>query len=183
MHDFQAVGVQALNKVFAACIGLGVDEQAVVHADFGGQAVGDADPGDHALDLDAVGTGGAALGVGDEFGVHFGDTAVGIFDGTGAGDDMAVFKADFVAGEQAEEALGRGFFIVAAFDPHLFADLEAALAQLGQVGVDGGAARVEVASAHHGIPVSQHQLDGVEHGHGAGAVWSSVSRRQPSRVL
>ena len=70
---------------------------------------------------------------------------------------MAVFQADFVAShdcavcanlgrEEAEEAFWRGFFKVGALNPHLFTELEAAVAQLGVVRVDGGGAGVHDAA-------------------------------------
>ncbi len=98
-------------------------------------------------------------------------------------DDVAVFQAHLVAGEQADEALGRHFFKVAALDPHLVAELEAALAQLGQVRVHRGAAVVQRACAVQRVPVGEHQLHRVQHGHGARGVHVQVSRRQPSSVL
>ena len=134
-----------------------VGEEAVVEADFGAQAVGNRHPGDDAFDFDACGAGGAAFGVGDDGGVDFGDLARIILHKTGAFNHVAVFQADFVAGhhcavcasctvdsgrEKAEKAFGRGFFKVGALDPDFFAELEAAVAQLGVVRVDGGGAGV-----------------------------------------
>ena len=121
MHHFEAVGVQGFDEVFAAGVGLGVEEEAVVHSHFGVQRVGHADPGDDAFDLDGVAAGGAAFGVGDEGGEHFGDGAVGILIGAGAFDDVAVFQAHFIAREQSEKAFGRRFFIVGALNPDFFA--------------------------------------------------------------
>ena len=146
LHDggdnFQAVGAQALQKVFAAGVGLFVAEQAVVHAHFRGYAVMGAYPGDDALDLDAGRAGRAALGVGDQGGVHFRDVAVGVFLGAGAFDDVAVFEPHLVAGEQAKKTSRGRFFKVAAFDPHLAPHHELSVAQLGVVRVHGGAAGV-----------------------------------------
>ena len=176
-----------------------VGEEAVVEADFGAQAVCNRNPGDDAFDFDAGGAGGAAFGVGDDGGVDFGDSTDTIFQFlsniAGAFNDVAVFQADFVAShkravcpsfrwEEAEEAFGRGFFKVGALNPHLFAQLEAAVAQLGVVRVEGGGAGVhDAAIVDHAVlrsrlvacgvgeklvPVGKHQLHGVEHGHSAG---------------
>ena len=120
-----------------------VGEEAVIEADFGAQAVGNGHPGDDAFDFDAGGAGGAAFGVGDDGGVDFGDVARIILHKTGAFNDVAVFQADFVAGDhravcarctvdsgrkKAEKAFRRGFFKVAALNPHFFTQLEAAVA-------------------------------------------------------
>ena len=78
---------------------------------------------------------------------------------------MAVFQADFVAShdravcacfrrKEAEEAFGRGFFKVGALYPDFFAELEAAVAQLGVVRVDGGGAGV------HDAAVVDHAVTG-----------------------
>ena len=130
-----------------------VGEEAVIEADLGAQAVGNRHPGDDAFDFDAGGAGGAAFGVGDDGGVDFGDIACVVSREAGAFYDVAVFQADFVASDyhavcarfrrkQAEEAFRRGFFKVGAFYPDFFAELEAAVAQLGVVRVDGGGAGV-----------------------------------------
>ena len=99
--------------------------------------------------------------------MNFSDLARTVFDSAGALDDVAVFESYLVAGEEPEETFGRSFFVVTALDPDLTADLEAAFAQLGQVRVHRRAAVVQHASAHHFVPVGQHQFDGVQHGHGA----------------
>lgn len=145
-----------------------VQEQAVVHAHFGVHAVGHAHPGDGGFDLDAVGAGGAALGVGHHGGQHFGDDSVGVLGAAGAFDDVAALQPHLVAGEEALVALGGHFFKVFAFDPDFLADGEVAhgaLNPLWWVGQGGQAAGLQVACAHHLVPVGQHQLDGVEHGH------------------
>ena len=49
------------------------------------------------LTLTVSRAGRAALGVGDQGGLHFGDVAVGVFDAAGAFDDVAVFQAHLVA--------------------------------------------------------------------------------------
>ena len=151
MDGFQAVGVEGQQEVFAAGVWVFVGEEAVVQADFGAQAVCHGHPGDDAFDFDAGGAGGAAFGVGDDGGVDFGDVARIVFHKAGAFNDVAVFQADFVAGdhravcanlgrEQSKEAFGRGFFKVGALYPDFFAEFEAAVAQVGVVGVDGGGA-------------------------------------------
>ena len=144
-----------------------VGEEAVVETDFGAQAVCNRNPGDDAFDFDAGGAGGAAFGVGDDGGVDFGDVARIVFHKTGAFNNVAVFQADFVAGdgaavlvgfgrEQSKEAFGRGFFKVGALYPDFFAELEAAVAQLGVVRVDGGGAGVQVSSAKELVPVGEY---------------------------
>src|SRR2546422_260578 len=143
------------------------NKQAFIQTNLGPHRIVHAHPGNHALDLDSIRAGRAALGVGDQRGLHFGDLAAGVFAAAGAFDDVAVFQAHLVAGEQAEEAFGRRLFKVGAFNPYFLADFEAAFAQLGVVRVHGGAAVVELARTHDRVPVGQHQFDGVEHGHGA----------------
>ena len=144
-----------------------VGEEAVVEADLKAMAVGNGHPGDDAFDFDAGGAGGAAFGVGDDGGVDFGDLARIVLHKTGAFNDVAVFQADFVAGdwcavcanfgrEQSEEAFGRGFFKVGALYPDFFAELEAAVAQLGVVRVEGGGAQIQVSSAEQVVPVGKH---------------------------
>ena len=122
---------------------MGLAEKALVKSHFGGQRIGHADPGDDAFDLDRVAAGSATFGVRNQLGLHFGDLTGGVFDCARALDDVAVFKAHLVAGEEPEETFGWYFFVVAALDPDLAADLEAALAQLRLVRVHGRAAVVE----------------------------------------
>ena len=163
--------------VFAAGVGVLGGEQAVVQADFGGLGVGCGHPGDDAFDLDAGGAGGAAFGVGHDRGLHFGDIACGVFAEAGAFNHVAVFQAHFVADEQTEEPFGWRFFKIGALYPHLFAQLEVAVAQLGVVRVNGGGAGVhDAAIIDHAVvggrlvgcgvweqlvPIGEHQFDRV----------------------
>ncbi len=70
-------------------------------------------------------------------------------------------------GNRRKKPLGGGLFVVGAFNPDFLADLELAFAHVFVVRVHGGAAIVELARAHDFVPVGEHQLDGVQHGHGA----------------
>ena len=70
--------IQQRQEVLAARVGVGIGEQAVVEAHLGLHAIGHAHPGDGGFGFDAVGAGGAALGAGDDLGLHFGQlVAVG----------------------------------------------------------------------------------------------------------
>ena len=142
LDGFQAVGVEASQEVFAAGVWVFVGEQAVIEADFSAQAVCNGHPGDDAFDLDAGGAGGAAFGVRYDRGLHFCHVTCSVFAEAGAFNHVAVFQAHFVADEQAEETFGWRFFKIGALYPHLFAQLEVAVAQLGVVRVNGGSAGV-----------------------------------------
>jgi hypothetical protein len=105
----------------------------------------------------------------------FGDLAVGVFGAhAGAFDDVAALEAHDVAGEQALVALGRHFFEVFALDPHLAAHLEHGAPAAGsgprpgRVGQGRLAAGLQVGVAAKDLgPVGQHQLQRVQHRHGA----------------
>src|SRR5690606_19331630 len=68
VDDMSGVRIERIQKVFVARVGVWVAEQTVVQADFSGDGVCDADPGDISLDLDRVGTRRPAFGIGQVFG-------------------------------------------------------------------------------------------------------------------
>src|SRR5690606_8162508 len=62
LDGLERVGVEGIEVVLVAAVGVRVGEQAVVQPDLGGDGVCRADPGDVALDLDRVGARRAAFG-------------------------------------------------------------------------------------------------------------------------
>ena len=114
----------------AGAFGVGVLEQAVVEADLGVEGVLGGDPVQGALDLAAVG-GVAALGGGIVGAAELGDVAVGVLDDVGAGDEVGVAEADFLAGGEAEELLGWVFAEVVSLDVEGFGEGDLAFARGG----------------------------------------------------
>ncbi len=172
-HHLQAVRVEQCQEVLAAGIGLGVGEQAVVQAHFGGHAVGHAHPGDGGLHLHAVGPGRAALGVGHHGREHLRHLAFGILLAAGAFDDVAALQPHLVAREEALVALRRGFLEVLALDPDVLAEREVAHGRLrafGRMGQGGQLAGFQVAGAEDFVPVGEFELHRVQHGHAAGCL-------------
>src|SRR5690606_27692041 len=93
LHGLYRIGVEAGNEILVAAVGVRVGEQTVVEADFGGHGVPGADPGDVALDLDAVGAGRSAFRFGQVFRMDFGDVAGVVFHEAGAAHHVGVFQA------------------------------------------------------------------------------------------
>ena len=67
--------------------------------------------------------------------MHFNNVAVFVFHAAGAGNDVAVFQAHGIAGEQTEIFLGRLFAEIIAFDPEFTAERKFALGPFGVVRV------------------------------------------------
>jgi len=155
--------VEVVEEVALARSGRRISEKTVVEAHLRGVRVLGRNPVQVALDLDAVGARRAGLGVGQVGAMHGDDLAVLVLVAAGAFDDVAVFEACLVAGEEAAEALFRHFLEVFAFDPQFAAEGHDARAQFGVQRVVGDGAVLELAV---GIVVDD-QLDRLQHGHAA----------------
>jgi len=126
-----------------------------------------ADPGDGALDLDEIGARRAAARVGHDGGEHLGDLAGFVLRAAGAFDDHAVLEPHLVAGEEAEEALGRHFGKIVTLDPERRAEAEAAFAQLGPLRMRRRVAGFAGCRPEDLAPVRQRELERIDHRHRA----------------
>ena len=137
-EDLEGVGVEIVEDVLAFCevVGIGLGEELVVEADFGGDGVGGRDPVHGRLDLAAVGGVAAAAG-GIVGAVDFDDVAGCVFHDALGGDEVGVAQADFLAGRQAVVLGRRNFAEVVLLDVDLAREGHLAGAGGGIFGVVG----------------------------------------------
>ena len=154
MHDLR-VRVDVGQWILPAGIWLGVEEQRRKDAQLHRYGVAGRYPVDVPLDLHAVRARRTRAGVGQILAVHLQDLAVLIAVHAGAAHDEAVPQPHELPRRQPEETLGRGFGKVLALDPEFTAQLEAALAPLGMVGMTWRAAGNPFGRVH----VVDHQPD------------------------
>ena len=161
-ENLEAVGIQAVHKVLACCIGLCISEEVGVEANLSVGAVVCINPMDgSALDLAAVG-GISAVGLGVVGAENLGDVAIGVLHTAGAGDEVSALQTALGAAGVQTLILGNGNLQeIIGLNVNLTGEAYKALAGLGIVGV--------VLNLYHlglalGV-VGDGELDGTENAH------------------
>ena len=166
-EDLERVGIEIVEEVAALgeVVGIGLGEELVVEADFGGDGVGGRDPVHGGLDLAAVGRVAAAAGriVGA---VHLDDVAGRVFHHALRGDEVGVAQADFLAGREAVVLGRRNFAEVVLLDVELAREGHLARAGGGVFGVVRDLDELANPIWACGIVVDD-QLERAQDGHGA----------------
>src|SRR5690554_464905 len=105
LHHLARVGIQLRDEVLIACVGMWLQEQAIVQPDFRLDGFRSIQPRDVALDLNGIRPRGPAFCVGQILSVYFDDFAGLILYTARALDDVAVLETNLVPWEQAEVLL------------------------------------------------------------------------------